>query len=152
MSSFKQTIKDEKILCRLSVHKEKFRKKSFEGQYEEFGLIDTFDIRTNKYIGSMPLWWDENLLNRIVESGDDKMFIHRLTVSTLKPMIHQWTYEDYIKGYCLLDDINKIELDSGLPRVYNQITFLVCERMDNETYRWENREMDIEVAFNGVCR
>ena len=88
MSSYRQIVKDEVFLCKLNVHKERFRKKSFEGQNDEFGLIDAYTIDGNYYLGSVPLWWDDEMLNHIMELGEWKTFIHRITVSTLSPMIH----------------------------------------------------------------
>ena len=153
MSSYRQIVKDEVFLCKLNVHKERFRKKSFEGQNDEFGLIDAYTIDGNYYLGSVPLWWDDEMLNHIMELGEWKTFIHRITVSTLSPMIHRWTYEDYRKGRCHIEDKGKIELlSSGEPKVYNQISFLVREIIDNETHKWESREADIDDTFRSVCR
>lgn len=153
MSSFRQILKDEVILCRLIVHKERFRKKSFDGQNDEFGLIDVHTVNGNFYLGSMPLWWNYEMLNHIMELDEWSESIHRITVSTLKPMIHRWTYEDYLKGRCRIEDKGKTELLScGEPKVYNQISFLVRENIDNETHRWESRESDIEEAFRDIWR
>jgi hypothetical protein len=151
MSSYRQIVKDEVFLCKLNVHKERFRKKSFEGQNNEFGLIDVHTINGNSYLGSMPLWWNDDEVNHIMESGEWREYIHRITVSTLKPMIHRWTYEDCRKGRCRVEDRDKIELlSSGKPKIYNQISFLVRKNIDNETHRWESRESDIEEAFRKV--
>lgn len=153
MRSYKQIIKDEIIECRFHVHKESFRRESFEGQNKEFGLIDAIDIYHNEYIGSMPLWWNEDTLNLRMSTGDTIKKVHRIIVSTKKPMIHRWTYEDVRKGNCRIEDIEKIEcLPTGCPKVYNSISFLVREIVDNESNRWESRDWDIENAFDRVCR
>ena len=52
-----------------------------------------------------------------------------------------------------MDIIDEIELlPSGEPKVYNLISFLVRERIDNETQRWEGRNADIEESFMSVRR
>ena len=153
MSSYRQIVKDEIFLCRLNVHKERFRKKSFDGQNDEFGLIDVHTIDGDYYLGSMPLWWDSEMLNQIMELGERVSLIHRITVSTLKPMMHLWTYEDYRKGRCCIEDKGKTELlSSGEPKVYNQISFLVRKIINNKTHKWEGREADIEEVFRGVLQ
>ncbi len=153
MSSYRQIINDEVFLCRLNVHKERFKKRSFEEQNEEFGLIDVYTISGNSYLGSIPLWWKSELLNHLIELGEYHTRIHRITVSTLKPMIHRWTWDDYRQKRCCVEDIGNVELlPSGKPKVYNQISFLVREIIDNETYKWESRDADIEDRFRSVCR
>jgi hypothetical protein len=153
MRSYHEIIKDEIIVCRFHVHEEAFRRKSFEGQNKLFGLIDAYDLYHDEYIGSMPLWWDESMLDWIMREGDAIRKVHRITVSTHNPMIHRWTYEDVIKGRCTIEDIENIEcLPSGCPKVYNTISFLVREIVDNESNRWESRDWDIENTFNSVCR
>lgn len=153
MSSYTQIIKDERYICRLSVHKERFRNKSFEGQFEEFGLIDAFVIPSNDYMGSTPLWWDDSGLKQIMNINDAERVVHRITVSTKWPLIHTWTYEDFRKRLCERDDIGEIErLPSGEPRIYDRISFLQREIIDNETHRWEGRDADIESTFRSVCR
>ncbi|MBR2193180.1 MAG: hypothetical protein IJ910_07730 [Bacteroidaceae bacterium] len=148
MGSYKQIIKDERFWCRLTVQKKKYRDKSIKRQNDEFGLLDVYVIFSNEYLGSLSLFWDKNRLNQISEGDNNDHFVHRITVSTLKPMIHIWTYEDYRKHLCAINDIGKIELlPSGAPRIYNQISFLVLEIIDNETYRWEGREGNIEETF-----
>jgi len=152
MEYFKQIIKDESILCRLSAHVEYYRKISYEGQPEKFGLIDAIDSRQG-YLGSMPLWWKEEDLEALIKSPNKDGIIHRITVSTLCPMIHFWTYEDFLKSYCKIEKIGKIELlPSSKPKIYDQISFLVREVIDNETHKWESREIDIDNAYNSVCR
>lgn len=153
MSSYRQIVKEEILPCRLKVHKERFRKKSFDGQNEEFGLIDVFSITSNSYLGSIPLWWDDEMLNCIMIEGEWEECIHRFTVSTLQPMIHRWTYEDVRKGLCRFEDQGNLELlSSGIPKTYYQISFLVREIIDNQTLRWESREADIDEAVRSVCR
>lgn len=153
MFSFKEIISDEVFRCKLVVHKERFREKSFEGQPEEFGLIDTYALPTNEYLGSIPLWWNDMFLNKIIEIGETERRIHRITVSLHQPLIHIWTYEDYRKNRC---DINKIGLQEKLQsmdvRVYHQISFLVREKIDNETHYWESRDIDIEEEFIRVLK
>ncbi len=141
------------FMCKLSVHQKRFRKKSFNGQYEEFALIDAFVIPTNEYLGSMPLWWDGPMQNMIMNIGNTERLVHRITVSLCHPLKHLWTYEDYRKGRCDKNDIDEIELlPSGEPKVYNLISFLVRERIDNETQRWKGRNADIEESFMSVRR
>lgn len=153
MSSYKEIIGDEVFRCRCYVSKERFRKKSFSEQHEELGLIHAFVIPTNHYLGSMPLWWDDETLNKIMVIGEKEIYVHRITVSTFKPMIHFWTYEDYRKGCCGLDDIDKPELlPSGNPKEYRCIQFLVREMNDNETNRWDSKYSDIEDAFRSVWK
>ena len=153
MFSFKEIISDEVFRCKLVVHKERFREKSFEGQPEEFGLIDTFVLHTDEYLGSIPLWWDKATLNKLIEIGETERSIYRITVSLRHPLKHLWTYEDYRKGRCDKNDIDEIELlPSGEPKVYNLISFLVRERIDNETHYWESRDKDIEEGFIRVLK
>ena len=153
MSSFRQILKDEVILCRLIVHKKRFRKKSFEGQNDEFGLIDVYELNGDSYLGSIQLWWDDKMLNHVMELGEWKDYIHRITVSTLQPMIHRWTWEDCRKKHCCIEDIGKIErLSSGMPKMYDQISFLVREIIDNQTHKWEGRKSDIEYEFRSVFK
>ena len=153
MFSFKEIISDEVFRCKLVVHKEPFRKKSFEGQSEKFGLIDTYILPTNEYLGSIPLWWNDAFLKQILEIGETERRIHRITVSLHQPLIHIWTYEDYRKNRC---DINKIGLQEKLQsmdvRVYHQISFLVQEKIDNETHYWESRDIDIKEEFIRVLK
>ena len=67
-------------------------------------------------------------------------------------MIHFWTYEDFLKSYCKIEKIGKIELlPSGSPRIYDKISFLVREVIDNEIHKWESREIDIDNAYKSVC-
>ena len=153
MFSFKEIISDEVFRCKLVVHKERFREKSFEGQSEKFGLIDSYILPTNEYLGSIPLWWNDVFLNKIIEIGETERYIHRITVSLNHPLTHIWTFEDYRKGRCDKNDIDEIELlPSGEPKVYNLISFLVRERIDNETQRWKGRNADIEESFMSVRR
>ena len=140
-------------MCRFHVHIESFRKVSFKGQHEVFGLIDAHDVHHNEYIGSMPLWWNESMLAQIMKIEDSISKVHLIRVSTKKAMIHKWTYEDYRKGHCTIENIENIEcMPSGCPKVYNTISLLVREIVDNESNRWESRDWDIENAFNSVCR
>ena len=37
-------------------------------------------------------------------------------------------------------------------RIYDRISFLQREIIDNETHRWEGRDADIESTFRSVCR
>lgn len=153
MFSFKEIISEEVFRCKLVVHKERFRERAFEEQSEEFGLIDIFVLHTDEYLGSIPLWWDKATLNKLIEIGETERSIHRITVSLRHPLKHLWTYEDYRKGRCDKNDIDEIELlPSGEPKVYNLISFLVRERIDNETQRWEGRNADIEESFMRVRR
>lgn len=148
MGSYKQILKDEKFWCRLFVQKKEFRDKTIKRQNEEFGLLEVYVIFSNEYLGSLSLFWDKNRLDQISEGDNSEHFVHRITVSTIKPLIHIWRFEDYKKHLCTIDDLGKVELlPSGEPKIYNQITFLVLEIIDNETFRWEGREGDIENAF-----
>ena len=81
MFSFKEIISDEVFRCKLVVHKEPFRKKSFEGQSKEFGLIDTYALPMNEYLGSIPLWWNDVFLNKIIEIGETERYIHRININ-----------------------------------------------------------------------
>ena len=68
-------------------------------------------------------------------------------------MIHRWTWEDCRKKHCCIEDIGKIErLSSGMPKMYDQISFLVREIIDNQTHKWEGRKSDIEYEFRSVFK
>ena len=153
MFSFKEIISDEVFRCKLVVHKERFREKSFEGQSEKFGFIDSYILPTNEYLGSIPLWWNDVFLNKIIEIGETERYIHRITVSLNHPFTHIWTFEDYRKNRCDIKDIEQTEkMQSKDVRIYHQISFLVREIIDNETHYWESRDKDIEEGFIRVLK
>lgn len=111
-------------------------------------LDDSFEVYFNPYMNG-----DRPMQNMIMNIGNTERLVHRITVSTKQPMIHVWTFEDYRKGFCEINDIDEIELlPSGEPKVYNLISFLVRERIDDETQRWEGRNSDVEETFLSVWR